>query len=114
MESAERPPTRTSCIGKKNVRSPGILAVFSRSRVTTACAVSPPRSDSGLRLMNSEPRLTDGLQPDVPIEEPTLATAGSARTIASAFCCRSYIAWNETSVEAWVPPQIRPVSSCGK
>ena len=64
--------------------------------------------------MNSEPRLTDALHPDVPIEEPTFATAGSARTMASAFCCRSYIAWNETSVEAWVPPQISPVSSCGK
>ena len=109
-----RPPTRTSCIGKKNTRRPGMLAVFRRSRLTTAAAVIPSRSASGLRLMNSEPRLTEAFQPEVPIEEPTPATAGSARTIASAFCCSSNIAWNEISVEAWVPPQIRPLSSCGK
>ncbi len=89
-------------------------AVFSRNRLAIACADRPPRSASGLRLMNSEPRFTDALNPDVPIDEPIFATAGSARAMASAFCCRSYMAWNETSVEAWVPPQIRPVSSCGK
>ena len=90
-------------MAKKNTRSPGMLAVFSRNRLATACVVAP-RSASGLRLMKSVPRLTDGLQPDEPIEEPTPATAGSARTIASAFCCRSYMVWNDTSVEAWVPP----------
>ena len=89
-------------------------AVFSRNRLAIACADRPPRSASGLRLMNSEPRFTEALNPEVPIDEPIFATAGSARAMASAFCCRSYIAWNETSVEAWVPPQIRPVSSCGK
>src|SRR5712691_729462 len=88
-------------------------AVFCRNRLATACAESPPRSESGLRLVKSEPRFTEALYGEVPMEEPTLATAGSARTIASAFCCNSYIAWNEISVEAWVPPQIRPVSACG-
>ncbi len=90
-------------MGKKNTVRPGMLAVFCRSRAATAWAVAP-RSASGLRLMNSVPRLTDGLQPEVPIEEPTPATAGSARTIASAFCCRSYMVWNDTSVDARVPP----------
>ena len=79
-------------------------AVFCRSRLATACEVSPPRSASGLRPMNRLPRLTEAFQPVVPMEEPTLATAGSARTMASAFCCRSYIAGNDTSVEACVPP----------
>ena len=60
------------------------------------------------------PRLTEALQPEEPIEEPTPATAGSARTIASAFCCRSYMVWNDTSVDARVPPKTSPVSSCGK
>ena len=78
-------------------------AVFSRKRVTTACVVAP-RSDSGLRLMKRLPRLTEAFHPEEPIEEPTPATAGSARTMASAFCCSSYIDWNEISVEAWVPP----------
>jgi hypothetical protein len=80
-------------------------AVFCRNRVRTACVVVPLlRSASGLRLMKSEPRFTEGLHPEVPMEEPMDATAGSPRTIASAFCCRSYIAWNEISVEACVPP----------
>jgi hypothetical protein len=89
-------------------------AVFSRKRLATACELSPPRSASGLRLMNRLPRLTEAFHPVVPMEEPMPATAGSARTTASAFCCSSYMVWNETSVEAMVPPKIKPVSSCGK
>src|SRR5215472_15585406 len=71
-------------------------AVFCRSLLATACEFKPPRSAAGLRLMNRLPRLTEAFQPDVPMEEPTSATAGSARTTASAFCCRSYTAWNDT------------------
>ena len=81
-----------------------MLAERARRRAATCWAVAL-RSASGLRLMNSEPRLTEALQPDVPIEEPTPATAGSARTIASARCCNSYMVWNETSVDARVPPR---------
>ena len=72
------------------------------------------RSDGGLRLMKSEPRLTDELHPDAPIDEPTPATAGSASTMSVAFCCSSNIAWKDASVDACVPPQISPVSSAGK
>jgi hypothetical protein len=63
--------------------------------------------------MNMLPRLTEALtrRPDGGADA---GDGGSACTMASAFCCRSYIAWNETSVEASVPPQTRPVSSCGK
>ena len=64
--------------------------------------------------MKSVPRLTDALKPPLPIEEPTSATAGSAETIAMAFCCSSAMALKEMSVEARVPPHISPVSSSGK
>ena len=97
-----------------NTDKPGMLTVLlPQPRRPRAC-VEAPRSASGFRLMNSVPRLTDALQPEAPTDEPTPATAGSARTIASACCCRSTMVWNETSVEARVPPKISPVSSCGK
>jgi hypothetical protein len=98
----------------KKTRRPGILAARARSLAATCWVVTPPRCESGLRLMKSWPRFTDAFQLDVPIEEPTPDTAGSASTISVAFCCSSYIAWNEISADARVPPQIRPVSSCGK
>ena len=73
-----------------------------------------PRSDSGLRLMNSRPLLTEALKPEAPTDEPTAGTAGSDSTIWVARCCSSFIASNEMSGEARVPPKISPVSSCGK
>ena len=87
---------------------------WGRSRLTTSHALTPLRSDNGLRLMKSWPRLTDEFHADVPIDDPTPAIAGSASTMSVAFCCSSNIAWNEASVEACVPPQISPVSSAGK
>lgn len=39
---------------------PGILATLGRSRLITASALMP-RSDSGFRLMNKVPRLTEEL-----------------------------------------------------
>ena len=59
-----------------------------------------PRSESGLRLMNRVPRLTEALKPELPIEEPTPDTAGSDSTMSAAFCCSTYIDWNEMSGEA--------------
>ena len=97
-----------------NTRSPGMAVSFGRSRLITSRSLTPSRSDSGFRLMKSWPRLTEEFHADVPIEEPTPAIAGSASTMSVAFCCSSTIAWNEMSVEAWVPPQISPVSSGGK
>ncbi len=63
--------------------------------------------------MKSCPRLTEELYDEVPIDEPTPAIAGSASTMSLACCCSSNMAWNEISGEAWVEPQIRPVSSGG-
>ena len=47
-----------------------------RSRSVTRWVVTPSRSDSGLRLMNMRPWLTDAFEPEAPTEEPTPATAG--------------------------------------
>ena len=95
-----------------NTRSPGMALSCGRRRLITSHALSR-RSDSGFRLMKSCPRLTEELNDDVPIDEPTPAIAGSASTMSLACCCRSYMAWNEISGEAWVEPQISPVSSGG-
>ena len=50
------------------------------------------RSAIGLRLTNMRPWLTEAVQPEPPTEEPTPATAGSARMMSSAFSCMSTIA----------------------
>ena len=95
-----------------NTRSPGMALSFGRRRLITSHALSLPFRH-GLRLMKSWPRLTEELYDEVPIDEPTPAMAGSACTMSVACCCSSNIAWNEISGEAWVEPQIRPVSSNG-
>src|SRR5260370_7415455 len=86
-------------------------AVFCRSLLATACEFRPPRSASGLRLMNRLPRLTEAFPPEAPMEEPTSPTAGPARTTASALLCRPYIARTDTSVPPPLPPPHPPPSS---
>src|SRR5262249_2542914 len=80
----------------------------------TACEFKPPRSATGLRLMNRLPRLTEAFQPEVPMEEPTSATAGSARTTASPLLRRLDMAWDDTSAGASVPPQIQTGPASGE
>jgi hypothetical protein len=64
--------------------------------------------------MNMRPRLTAAFHPPAPTDEPTLLTAGSARTISRASRCSLAIASKEMSGEARVPPNTSPVSSAGK
>ena len=97
-----------------NTRMPPTSRSFGRSRLMTCCELTLPRSDGGFRLMNSRPLLTEALKPEAPTDEPTYATAGSDSTIRVARCCKSFIASNEMSGAARVPPKIRPVSSRGK
>ena len=78
------------------------------------CALTPGRSAGGFRLMNNRSLFTEAFQPDAPTDDPTWATAGSDSTILVARCCNSFIASNEMSGAARVPPKIRPVSSRGK
>ena len=97
-----------------NTLRPGISDRRVRSRSTTRAVLRLPRSLCGFRLMNRRPWLADALNPDVPTEEPTPNTAGSARTRSTARCCSTIMDWKEMSWEACVPPKISPVSSCGK
>ena len=60
------------------------------------------------------PWLTEALKPDAPTDEPTFATAGSAKIRSSASVCSLFIAAKEMSGEARVEAKINPVSSCGK
>ena len=48
------------------------------------------------------------------MNEPSVATAGSASTISRDLCCSFAIAAKEMSCEASVVPMITPVSCCGK
>ena len=52
--------------------------------------------------------------PPEPMKEAVLATSGSLRTAASTLCWSRDIAPKETSGDASVNPNTRPVSSCGK
>ncbi len=113
-ESDCRPPTRTSCAGNMNTRRPGISASFGRMRAMTRWVLSPPRSLSGFRVINRRPKLTAALKFEAPTDEPRPATAGSASTTSIALSCRAFMASNEMSGDAIVPPKTRPVSSCGK
>jgi hypothetical protein len=70
-----------------NTSMPWTLASSRRRRSMTRWVVRPPRSASGLRLMNIRPWLTEALNPEAPTEEPTAATAGSASTMSSAWRC---------------------------
>lgn len=64
--------------------------------------------------MNIRPLFTVELPEVAPMNDPTVATAGSARTIDATFCCSRVIASKEMSCEASVVPIMIPVSCCGK
>ena len=83
-------------------------------RAITRWCSGPRAALIGFRLMNMRPKLTAALNGEAPIEDPTAATAGSARTTFIALSCSAFIASKEMSGEASVPPKISPVSSCGK
>ena len=71
------------------------------------------RSARGFKVMYMRPLLS-AEPPLAPIDIATLATSGSACTIAPNCCCSSDIASNDTSCAASEMPVMRPVSCCGK
>ncbi len=60
------------------------------------------------------PLFTAELPLPAPMNEPRVATAGSAMTISAISFCSSAIAAKEMSCEASVLPNMTPVSCCGK
>ena len=74
------------------------------------------RSANGFSVMKklAELRWPPPGPPLTPVEPVTLATAGSAPTIAMNVSSRSCIIWNELPWSACTPPMSTPVSCCGK
>ena len=96
-----------------NDKIPGTCASLVRKRSMTRCVLKPSRSFDGLRLKNSVPRLFAPKNEAPPTPEPTSMTAGSLPMISATRRCSSTMVLNETSGEARVPPNTRPVSSWG-
>ena len=71
-------------------------------------------SASGFNVMNIRPLFTVELPAPAPMNEPSVATPGSASTMRAICCCNFSIAENEMSCDASVAPMIKPVSCCGK
>ena len=92
---------------------PGMPAIFSFSRATTASARTS-RALRGFSVMVSLPALGVALTGLTPITETTPATAGSARTMSSTARWRRCISVKETSVPASVTAVMRPVSCKGR
>ena len=75
---------------------------------------SPSRSLSGFRLIWMRPTFEVMFVPSTPMNDETLATAGSRVTISVIRCCRSAMAANDTSSGASEMPRMTPVSCSGK
>jgi hypothetical protein len=106
-----RPPVRTSWVAWMKVRMPSTRSSFGRRRPITWKALAS-RSSRGLSVMYMRPELSAWPLP--PSDMPTVATAGSAWTMAPTFSCSACIAENEMSCDASVTPIMKPVSCCGK
>jgi hypothetical protein len=49
-----------------------------------------------------------------PVKATTVSTAGSRRTISTKLATFTRIAWKEMLWSAWIIPDSRPTSCCGK
>jgi hypothetical protein len=88
---------------------PVTWASCGRNRAITALPLSV-RCEAGFRLMNMKP--PPGREP--PVKPTTVSTAGSARMMLTRSRSLSCMAWNEMLWSARMPPEIWPVSCCGK
>ena len=104
------PPLGRSCTARRRRCRSGYLAALALNRASTVKVSSVRPSSCVLRSMLNEPLAPWRL---LPSRVPTVATSGSASSIAVSRSSRCRLSSNDTVALDVARPQIRPVSCCG-